>query len=482
MPSRSHTETRMDMLLKEAYAQAAQLRRIQNSRHVAPRKLQKSRLSANAPTGVDGEIASDQNNCLWLHINGVWQEFVCGGGGILPPVLTGMGPAMYAVDVYNANFDWGDQIAIAIAVSPGVYEYPLPVGADGDPYHRSRPVWNHTFDKIAFTEIDISHPGSGLSAPFYSRLRVMDRDGSNLITIATRPTTGPTDFDHFEFYAFSYAGDRIAYLTHPASGAYAPVRVANIDGSGTPIELGTGHGLQPPMWQPDDEYVYWQGFTGAGPFGIQRAKSDGSASSELFHEEGNVDQWDLNYAGTEFCAYEYGIDPGLLFVTMDGLTETRLPKTEWPWPNPVAGLGVYWTPDGEWVLIGNQVGLGAPDTSWQEDIIALKRSDLSTYRRFSMGNYADKGDVNANPPYANDAFLDTFSCGEVNGALHVFTQYVNSDTGGSAIAAYPFDDPSAGFWLDDEYLDPFTGESIGGRFYVTGLPHMTNWLTGTFDQ
>jgi hypothetical protein len=439
---------------------------------------------ANIADPIEGQVIinhADGHKLYW-YSNNAWHS-VC------DCAVAMMGPALYSTDVYSVA-SYGDQWALTIATAPGVYEYPFPVGEPDDPHHRTRPVWNPTFDKIAFTEIEKWY--FGVPTPQKARLRIVNRDGTNAVTIAEKLIDGSSDFQHFDFYTFSRDGTRIAYLTWQP-GSYTVLRVANVDGSGTPVDLTAGasaYAYQRPMWGLNDEYVYYSGFPdGAGGYGLYRVKADGSDSPTAIWIGNGADPFDLNQQGTEFCAVFYGVNSGLIFVSIDGATITNLAMVDFPWETTEEPLGAYYTPDGEWILCGGQPDLEG-DTFPREDIMALKRSDFSTYKRFTFGPNSQAGEPTTNPPYAGNAFTDSYSCGEVNGALHIFTQYVNyapeQPGSSSGIAAYPFDDPTAGFWLADDVLDPI-GEvdghdGTGGRYYVTGLPHMTNPLIGSFDQ
>lgn len=222
--------TRMDMLLKEANAQAAQLRRIQNSRHVAPRRLAKARLVANAPTGVDGEIASDQNNCLWLYINGVWQEFVCGGGPLVPTVQKDL----LIIGMDNSVQDYFGVNALNIETMTFTQ-----LAAPPDEHEWWMAWWSHDGSKIyAVREVGI---------PERAKVYSMNPDGSDLTEIG---------YDE-NFNAENY----VPYTGSPAKFALSDnvfsVKVLNEDGSVETIWTTAEHavdGFDAPRgtnWSPD---------------------------------------------------------------------------------------------------------------------------------------------------------------------------------------------------------------------------------------
>jgi hypothetical protein len=71
----------------------------------------------------------------------------------------------------------------------------------------------------------------------------------------------------------------------------------------------------------------------------------------------------------------------------------------------------------------------------------------------------------------------------VDGVLCVVSQLEDRDPDPQSIAglaAYPFDDPSSGFWLANNEIDTYPNY-IYGRYYVTGMATMHNPFIGTFD-
>lgn len=71
----------IEMMLKQ---NRARLRRVQNNRHTTVRVLGKSRLAANSPVGVEGELATDGEDKMWVYLNGAWTQTRCFGVEAVP--------------------------------------------------------------------------------------------------------------------------------------------------------------------------------------------------------------------------------------------------------------------------------------------------------------------------------------------------------------------------------------------------------------
>ena len=177
--ARTNPQTRLQALHREARKQQQQIQRIQNSRKFAVRRLTKSNLESNGPSGIQGGIAADEDNCLWVQIDGVWQELVCGGGGPIVPTLTG--PIIIqgdnAIDFYTDLYSFDPENAAA-----GINVI-VPADRPNFTYPDGTGIWNADFSKLYFI-IDGPYGGASNRAYWYH----VNPDGSEMTEAYHNPT------------------------------------------------------------------------------------------------------------------------------------------------------------------------------------------------------------------------------------------------------------------------------------------------------
>ena len=191
LPRKTTDTTRLERMYNQALMQEAQLENKQNSRHIVPRRLTKTRLQSSSPSGVQGEVAADENSCLWVHIDGEWEEYACSAGMHYTPGV-GVGVASTTM-AFNGFPNW-DSFMVEVYTHPGP--------PSSEPLTVIGPVDQEQYDDEYINEVywlNLAH--SQLLVRWRDRpeyvdtWRTMNADGSNETNLSPTILTNEWGYD-----------------------------------------------------------------------------------------------------------------------------------------------------------------------------------------------------------------------------------------------------------------------------------------------
>ena len=299
--------SRIDNICRVLRQNRLRLGKIGNNRHATVRVLSESRLEANAPVGVEGELATDGVSRFWVYLDGEWTPTQCYGtpSALGTALICGYGVDEDFEDVYLVPFGQ-DAFAVTNVDQEGYYEYYRVMWYNGkiiaiyyswegggidyvqmDPSGSNQTLLYHVDDNVYFeTRMVIADSGDLLLS--YTSSNNLQWKLVNLTTGTLLHTLTPSMFGPYNNFfegVVSHSGEQVVLGLDDWPDNHRPFFRCNVDGTGIVGPLGSfpphGNYGSTPSWAPNDSYFIWRPYPNYKDVGYMNL---GGGAQEIIYE------------------------------------------------------------------------------------------------------------------------------------------------------------------------------------------------------